>query len=72
MKTTHQLTTQKQVRAAFWAAHPALETVARRCRQLSAPQNSHNATIRTAFVDFVDSLARSGEISEKLASRVTL
>jgi hypothetical protein len=66
------MTTQKQIRAAFWAAHPDLDAQARARRTRSKPQNRHNATTRTAFVDFVDSLNRSGEISEALAQRVTL
>ena len=52
--------------------HPALEAHALKRGIKTAPQNRHNATTRTAFVDFVDSLAKAGEISEKLAFRVTL
>ena len=39
---------------------------------ITAPQNRHNATTRTAFCDFVDYLAKAGEIPEKLAFRATL
>ena len=56
-------TTQKQIRAAFYADHP---TIKRR------PQNEHNATIRTAFCEFIDSLHRAGLISDALVSRATL
>lgn len=56
-------TTQKQIRAAFYADHP---TIKRR------PQNEHNATIRTAFCEFIDSLHRAGLISDALVRRVTL
>lgn len=35
-------------------------------------QNEYPADTRMAFVDYVDSLARSGDISEALAGRVTL
>ena len=66
------MTTQKQIRAAFWELHPDLEANARARRTRSKTQNRHNATTRTAFVDFVDYLSRSGEISEALAQRVTL
>ena len=70
------MTTQKQVRAAFWEAsairdfeHPG-----------RGPNISHkrgrdgdfNTDTRCAFGDFVDMLARDGQISEKLAERVTL
>jgi hypothetical protein len=66
------MTTQKQIRAAFWAAHPDLDAQARLHRIRSKPQNHQNATTRTAFVDFVDYLNRSGEISDALANRATL
>ena len=66
------MTTQKQIRAAFWQSFPHLEEQARAAGILSKRQNHHCATVRCAFVDFVDSLARSGQISDALASRVTL
>jgi hypothetical protein len=66
------MTTQKQIRAAFWAAHPEHEAAARARRTRSKPQNHHNATTRCAFVDFVDALNRSGQISDALANRATL
>lgn len=56
-------TTQKEIRAAFYADHP---TIKRR------PQNDQPADIRTAFVDFVDYLHRAGLITDALANRVTL
>ena len=56
-------TTQKQIRAAFYAEHP---TAKRRA------QNNQPADIRTAFVDFVDYLHRAGLISDSLADRATL
>jgi hypothetical protein len=66
------MTTQKQVRAAFWAAYPHLAEQAREAGILSKPQNFHCATVRCTFVDFVDSLHRDGQISDALADRVTL
>jgi hypothetical protein len=66
------MTTQKQVRASFWQSFPHFEEQARAAGILSKGQNHHCATVRCEFVDFVDSLQRSGEISEKLANRVTL
>jgi hypothetical protein len=57
------MTTQKQIRAAFWAQHPSAKR---------APQNQCPADIRAAFVDFIDTLARDGRISDALASRATL
>ena len=67
-----KLTTQKQVREAFWAAHPFLEHQARAAGIFSKRQNAHPATTRCTFVDFVDALHRDGVISDALAGRVTL
>lgn len=68
----YTMTTQKQVRAAFWNAHPSFDHQARAAGIRSKGQNAQCATVRCAFVDFVDYLARSGQISESLADRVTL
>ena len=65
-------TTKKQIKAEFWAAHPHLAEQAREAGILTAPQNRHCATVRCAFVDFVDHLHRTGQISDALADRVTL
>ena len=62
------MTTQSQVRNAFWEAHPEFASQ-RRSRKR---QNDYVADIRTAFVDYVDGLVRANHISEKLADRVTL
>jgi len=64
------MTTQKQIRAAFWAAHPAWMRV--KIRDYAGTGSMYQTDTRCAFVDFVDSLARSGQISEALAHRVTL
>jgi hypothetical protein len=66
------MTTQKQIRQSFWAAHPDFEFQAREAGIFSKSQNHHCTTVRCAFVDYVDSLAKSGQISEKLADKVTL
>jgi hypothetical protein len=60
--------TQAQVRASFWESFPEFADQYRKTYR----QSQYNATIRTAFVDYVDSLAKDGEITEKLASGVTL
>ena len=60
--------TLTQLRASFWQTHPEHTESFRKTYR----QNQYNATIRTAFVDYVDSLARDGIISEKLAERATL
>lgn len=69
------LTTQKQIRAAFWAAHPHLP---RRRHRYDWHQDNpkaelvHHVDTRCAFVDFLDALHRAGEISNALAQRATL
>jgi hypothetical protein len=59
--------TISEIRAAFWEAHPQFAHLYRSWRQ-----NQYPADVRCAFVDFVDQLARSGEITSKLAFRATL
>ena len=66
------ITTQAEVRAAFWEAHPSFDHQARAAGIRSKRQNEHCATVRCAFVDFVDALHRDGQISDALANRVTL
>ena len=60
--------TQKQVRNAFWNAHPQF-TSERRSRKT---QNDYYTDIRVSFTDFVDYLCKDGQISEALAHKVTL
>ena len=69
-KPTH--TTQKQVRAAFWEAHPHFDEQCRAAGIRSKRQNEHFATLRCTFIDLVENLRRDGEISAALADRVTL
>ena len=72
VKTMHKLTTQRQVRAAFWQGWtPELEAAAGIKREMKT-QNDYPAAVRMEWVDFVDMLARDGVISEELAARVTL
>jgi hypothetical protein len=69
------MTNQTQIRAAFWQAFPELP---RRRYRYSWSQSDKTAELvypidtRCAFVDFLDSLHRSGEITEALANRATL
>jgi len=66
--------TSRQVRSEFWKVHPQFRRGMMRqngnWRQKT--HNEHNATTRTAFVEFVDGLAREGRITEQVASNVTL
>ncbi len=66
------ITNQKDLRAAFWAAHPELEEKSRRLKVFGKSQNFHPCDTRMAFVDFVDMMQKSGQISSKLAFRATL
>ena len=67
------MTTQKQVREAFWAElHAQRANPEQPERIVHQRQNDLPTDVRVAFVDFVDRLARDGEITEALARRVTL
>ena len=63
-------TTQKQVRAAFWDMADSMNGCA--ITRVKLRGGDYTTDTRCAFVDFVDSLARDGHISEALAQRVTL
>lgn len=60
--------TISEVRAAFWEDHSQFRHQYRKTWR----QNRYNATIRAAFVDYVDMLQKSGQITDALADRVTL
>jgi hypothetical protein len=63
------MTTQQQIRAAFWQQQFP-DGVPYKYRGKS--QNDLPCDIRCAFVDYVNALAMDGSISERLAERVTL
>ena len=63
---------QTEVRKAFWETFPDLEEKARRNRTLSKGQNAQTADCRMTFCDWVESLSRNVQISDKLAQKVTL
>ena len=60
------LTTQKQIRDMFWQNNPQFK------RKGKTKQNDYPADIRVSFCDFVDYLRRDGQITEKMADKVTL
>lgn len=66
------LTTQFQIRAAFWRDLNESMPDVFATRRPGKSQNSQPVDVRVAFVDYVDMLARCGEISQTLAARVTL
>jgi hypothetical protein len=63
------ITSQRDVRKAFWQLlnYDGKPRVFYGMSQNELPPNT-----RMAFVEFVDRLARDGQISERLAQRVTL
>lgn len=67
-----QITTQKQIRSEFWAQNPSFDRQAREAGIRSKSQNFQCATVRCAFIDFVESLHRDGQISDALVNRATL
>lgn len=60
--------TQTEVRDSFWDSFPEFQSERRKGKR----QNEYRTDIRVAFCDYVESLARSGQISGGLAHRVTL
>lgn len=68
----HTITNQRDLRRAFWAQHPHFDEQARAAGIRSKGQNAQCATVRCAFVDWVDYMEKSGHISEALADRATL
>lgn len=66
--------TSRQVRSEFWKAHPQFKRGMMRQNGNWRPltHNEYNATTRSAFVEFVDALAREGRITETVAGNVTL
>jgi hypothetical protein len=69
------MTNQKQIRAAFWGAHPTANRKKYPARYWTREDKSRRdycTDTRCAFVDFIDHLSRSGIINDQLASRATL
>ena len=66
------MTTQKQIRASFWAY--IKETMPEYLKEYKASkrQNEYFTDIRVSFTQYIDMLAKDGIISDKLAHKVTL
>ena len=62
------MTTQKQVRKAFFEAHPAFSSEFRTRKT----HNDYSCDCRYAFSMYVDHLCRDQQISQALVQRVTL
>jgi hypothetical protein len=63
-------TTQRQIRALFWATFPDLSR--KTIPDHAGTGRMYTTDTRCTFVDFVDELCRDGEISDQLANKVTL
>ena len=59
-----------EVRRAFWELHPDLPR--KKIKNYTGTEKMYPTDTRCAFVDFVDYLARDGQITQSLANRVTL
>jgi len=69
------ITTQKDLRLAFWRAHPSLGqrmTAVGKGLYRPSVQNEYPADTRVAWCGFVEAMTRDGQISEALAERATL
>jgi len=66
----YRITSQKQLRAAFWAAHPAADR--KRITDYEGTGKMYRTDTRTAWVEYVDAMSRDNQISQALASRATL
>jgi hypothetical protein len=64
------ITTQKEVRRLFWETYPDLNRKKITC--YSGKGKMHVTDTRCAFVDFVDSLRRDGQITAEMAQKITL
>ena len=62
----YRYTTEKAINDAFWKNNPQYN------RMPGRTQNDYKCDIRCAYVEWLDMRQKDGEISEKLADRVTL
>lgn len=65
----YRFTTQYQLRREFWETFPELD--ARQIPDHSGKGYMYKADTRCTWVDWIDSLSKSGAISQQLAQRAT-
>ena len=65
-------TTQKQIRKAFWENLKEIDPELYKWGKRSKPQNEQVTDIRIKFCEFVDEVLEAGQITEKMAEKVTL
>ena len=66
----YRITTQKQLRREFWLTFPELSR--KKITNYSGSGKMFCTDTRCAFNDWIDCLSKDGDISQDLASRVTL
>ena len=75
MNAQGQYTTQREVRAAFWAMVRECKpegVTQRRITNYSGQGKMHNTDTRCTFADWLDGESKSGRVAEGLTERVTL
>lgn len=67
---TYQITTQRELRRAFWRDHPNADR--KKIRNYSDNGTMYRTDTRCAWTDYINALSQSGIISQELAQRATL
>jgi hypothetical protein len=67
---SYRITTQRQLRREFWQTFPNLPR--RKIPNYSGNGTMHRTDTRCAWCDWIDALAKNGDISPELADRATL
>lgn len=68
--TPHKITSQKQLRKEFWETFPELSK--EKIVDYSGTGTMFPTDVRVTFCNWVDSLQKSGRLSQKLANNATL
>lgn len=66
----YRITTQRELRREFWRTFPDLPR--KRITDYSGNGKMYRTDTRVAWCDWIDAMAKSGEISQSLAERATL
>lgn len=66
----YRITSVRQLRREFWETFPHLTR--KKITAYSGKGKMYVTDTRCAFVDWLDSLSKNGEISQELAERATL
>ncbi len=68
--TSYRITNQRQLRREFWQTFPQLPK--RRITNYSGNGKMWPTDTRCAFVDWLDSLQKAGDVSQALAQKASL